>query len=41
VPLDAEAVELVLAWEPAQTKTQPGGIHLPPGTAAVVRVTTP
>jgi maltooligosyltrehalose trehalohydrolase len=41
VPLDAEPVEVLLAWEPAQTKTQPRGIHLPPGTAAVVRVTTP
>jgi maltooligosyltrehalose trehalohydrolase len=40
VPLDAEPVEVLLAWEPAQTKTQPRGIHLPPGTAAVVRVAT-
>jgi len=40
VPLDAEPVEVLLAWEPAQTRTQPRGIHLPPGTAAVVRVTT-
>ena len=40
VPLDAEPSEVLLAWEPAQTKTQPRGIHLPPGTAAVVRVTT-
>jgi len=38
VPLDAEPVELLLAWEPARTKSQPRGIHLPPGTAAVVRV---
>jgi len=38
VPLDAEPVELLLAWEPARTKSQPCGIHLPPGTAAVVRV---
>ncbi|HEX5428336.1 MAG TPA: DUF3459 domain-containing protein, partial [Pedococcus sp.] len=40
VPLDTEPVEVLLAWEPAQTKTQPRGIHLPPGTAAVVRVAT-
>jgi maltooligosyltrehalose trehalohydrolase len=41
VPLDSEVTEVLLAWEPAQTKAKRGGLHLPPQTAAVVRVTTP
>ena len=38
VPLDATPDEVVLAWEPEQTKPRPGGLHLPPGTAAIVRI---
>jgi maltooligosyltrehalose trehalohydrolase len=38
VPLDAEPLEVVLAWEPSQTKLTPQALHLPPHTAAVVRV---
>ena len=38
VPLDAEPLEVVLAWEPSQTKLKPQALHLPPRTAAVVRV---
>jgi maltooligosyltrehalose trehalohydrolase len=37
VPLPPEAQELVLAWEPTQTRLQRGGIHLPPQSVAVVR----
>ena len=37
VPLDAEPGEVVLAWEPDQTKLKPQAVHLPPRTAAVVR----
>ncbi len=38
VPLDAEPVEILLAWDPAQTRPQREALHLPPFTAAVVRV---
>ena len=37
VPLPPEAEELVLAWDPEQTRLQRGGIHLPPQSVAVVR----
>lgn len=38
VALDAEPSEVVLAWEPSQTKLKPRALYLPPHTAAVVRV---
>ena len=38
VPLDAEPERVVLAWEPAQTRLRGHGVHLPPFTAAVVRM---
>jgi maltooligosyltrehalose trehalohydrolase len=38
VPLEGEVGEVLLAWEPRQTKPQRGGLHLPPQTAAVVRM---
>jgi maltooligosyltrehalose trehalohydrolase len=38
VPLDAAPAELLLAWEADQTRLQRHGVHLPPFTAAVVRV---
>jgi maltooligosyltrehalose trehalohydrolase len=38
VPLDADVTEVLLAWEPARTKPQRGGLHLPPQASAVVRV---
>jgi maltooligosyltrehalose trehalohydrolase len=41
VPLDATPVEVLLTWEPDQTKIRPSGLHLPPGTAAVVRMPPP
>jgi maltooligosyltrehalose trehalohydrolase len=38
VPLDAEPDSVVLAWEPRQTRLRGHGVHLPPFTAAVVRM---
>ena len=38
VPLDAEPESVVLAWEPTQTRLRGHGVHLPPFTAAVVRM---
>jgi maltooligosyltrehalose trehalohydrolase len=38
VPLDGTPREVLLAWDPEQTKIRPNGLHLPPGTAAVVRL---
>lgn len=38
VPLDAEPESVVLAWEPGQTRLRGHGVHLPPFTAAVVRM---
>ncbi len=38
VPLDAEPTSVVVAWEPAQTRLRAKGLHLPPVTAAVIRV---
>jgi len=38
VPLDAAPESVVLAWEPAQTRLRGHGVHLPPFTAAVVRM---
>ena len=38
VPLDAPPTEVLLAWEPEQTRVQRQQLHLPPFTAAVVRV---
>jgi maltooligosyltrehalose trehalohydrolase len=38
VPLDTEPESVVLAWEPAQTRLHANGVHLPPFTSALVRV---
>ena len=38
VPLDAEPESVVLAWEPGQTRLRGNAVHLPPFTAAVVRI---
>ncbi len=38
VPLDGEPESVVLAWEPDQTRLRGHGVHLPPFTAAVVRM---
>ncbi|KQU66501.1 malto-oligosyltrehalose trehalohydrolase [Phycicoccus sp. Root101] len=38
VPLDAAPTGVVLAWEPGQTKLKEQSVHLPPRTAAIVRV---
>ncbi|MEO5982243.1 MAG: malto-oligosyltrehalose trehalohydrolase [Pedococcus sp.] len=38
VPLDALPIEVVLAWEPGQTRLDEQLVHLPPRTAAIVRV---
>ena len=38
VPLDAKPLEVVLAWDPAQTRLQNHGLHLPPQSAAIVRI---
>ena len=38
VPLDAAPDRVVLAWEPLQTRLRGQGVHLPPFTAAVVRM---
>jgi maltooligosyltrehalose trehalohydrolase len=38
VPLDDEPESVVLAWEPEQTRLRGAGVHLPPFTAAVVRM---
>ena len=38
VPLDARPLEVVLAWDPAQTRLQNQGLHLPPQSAAIVRI---
>jgi maltooligosyltrehalose trehalohydrolase len=38
VPLDGDVSEVLLAWEPQQTKPQRGGLHLPPQAAAILRM---
>ena len=38
VPLDAEPEEVVLSWDADATKLKERAVHLPPGTAAVLRV---
>jgi maltooligosyltrehalose trehalohydrolase len=38
VPLDATPSEVLVAWDAERTKVRPGALHLPPGTAAVVRM---
>jgi maltooligosyltrehalose trehalohydrolase len=38
VPLPSTPSEVLLAWDPERTKPRPGALHLPPGTAAVVRI---
>ena len=35
---DGEPESVVLAWEPEQTRLRGHGVHLPPFTAAVVRM---
>ncbi|NYG07995.1 maltooligosyltrehalose trehalohydrolase [Phycicoccus badiiscoriae] len=41
VPLDGEPGQVVLAWEPEQTRLRGDGVHLPPFTAAVVHMGEP
>jgi maltooligosyltrehalose trehalohydrolase len=38
VPLDTAPLEVVMAWEPGQTRIQNRGLHLPPQSAAIVRI---
>jgi len=41
VPLGTQDAEVLLAWDPERTKVQRDGLHLPPASAAVVRVGPP
>jgi maltooligosyltrehalose trehalohydrolase len=38
VPLDTAPLEVVMAWEPGQTRIQNRGLHLPPQSVAIVRI---